>query len=231
MKKIFLNIVTVICIIVIAISSYKIYTTLSGYKKANNVYTSIRESKDESDDKNLFNKMSAINDDYKCWISVSGTNIDYPIVQGNDNSFYLTHDFNKNYLAAGSIFMDYRNNFNNDKNTVIYGHHMRNATMFGQMEKFKDEDFFNQNKYITLNTEYGTFKYEIFAIGVYPADFGYTEISFADDNDFYSFLQKIMKDALFTRDNISSNDQIITLSTCSYEYDDARTAIFAKKVE
>ena len=108
---------------------------------------------------------------------------------------------------------------------------MRNATMFGQMEKFKDENFFNQNKYITLNTEYGTFKYEIFAIGVYPADFGYTEISFADDNDFYSFSQKIMKDALFTRDNISSNDKIITLSTCSYEYDDARTAIFAKKVE
>ncbi|MEG0856265.1 MAG: class B sortase [Terrisporobacter sp.] len=231
MKKIFLNIVTLICIITIGISGYKIYTTLSDYKKADNVYSNIRQTKENMDNKNLSKEMSSINSDYKGWINVEGTNIDYPMVQGADNSFYLNHDFNKNYLPAGSIFIDYRNNLTTDSNTIVYGHHMRNSTMFGQIEKFKKQDFFDENKYITITNENKTYKYEIFAIGIYPSDFGYTEINFADSNDFDLFLQKIMGEALFTRNIVSSSDQIITLSTCSYEFDDARSAIFAKLIK
>ena len=75
------------------------------------------------------------------WIKVYNTNIDYPVVQGKDNAYYLNHDFNKNYLSSGSIFMDYRNDFENDKSIVIYGHHMKNKTMFGELTKFKQELF------------------------------------------------------------------------------------------
>ena len=228
MKKFFLNLLTLICIAVMCISGYKIYTTLRDYKKANDVYSQIRHTKEDSENMSDATKnLSAINSDYKFWINVEGTNIDYPVVQGSDNDFYLNHDFNKNYLPAGSIFLDYRNDFETDSNSVIYGHHMRNSTMFGQMEKFKDKDFFENNKIITLKTDDTTYKYEIFAIGVYDADFGYNDVSFSDEEDFNNFLNKILDKSMYSRDIVSSKNQIITLSTCSYEYDNARTAIFA----
>ncbi len=224
MKKFFNNLITFVCLITMAISGYKIFTKLSEYKKADNIYTEIRETKENSN-KNL----SSINDDYMFWINVKGTNIDYPVVQGEDNDFYLNHGFNKEYLSSGSIFLDYRNNFNDDFNSVIYGHHMRNRTMFGELMKFKEEEFFKNNKDITITSKDGTYDYEIFAVGVFDADFSYNDVSFSDENEFSNFLNKIMSNSTYKRDIVDSSDKIITLSTCSYEYNDARTAIFAKR--
>lgn len=228
MKKFIHNLLTAICILVICISSFKIYTTLRDYKKANDVYSQLRDTKEDSDSDSDANKdLSSINSDYKFWINVEGTNIDYPVVQGVDNDFYLNHDFNKNYLPAGSIFLDYRNNFETDYNSVIYGHHMRNSTMFGQIEKFKDKNFFKNNKIITINTGDTTFEYEVFAIGVYNADFGYNNVNFNNEDEFNKFLNKILSKAIYSRDIVSAKDKIVTLSTCSYEYKNARTALFA----
>lgn len=228
MKKFILNLLTAIYIVVISISSFKIYTTLKDYKKSDDVYSQLRNTKENSDSIGDATKdLSSINSDYKFWINVEGTNIDYPVVQGNDNNFYLNHDFNKNYLPAGSIFLDYRNDFEKDYNSVIYGHHMRNSTMFGQLEKFKDEDFFNENKTITIKTDHLSFQYEVFAIGIYDADFGYNDISFDDKDDFNKFLNKILSKAMYNRDIVTYENKIITLSTCSYEYKNARTAVFA----
>ena len=197
MKKFFLNLLTIICIVTICISSFKIYTTLRDYKKADNVYSELRDTKNNSDNTTEATKdLSSINSDYQFWINVEGTNIDYPVVQGSDNDFYLNHDFNKNYLPAGSIFLDYRNDFETDYNTVIYGHHMRNSTMFGQMEKFKKEDFFEKNKTITLTSKDDIYEYEIFAIGVYDADFGYNTVKFNDEDDFNNFLDKILSKSM-----------------------------------
>ena len=187
MKKFFNNLITFVCLITIVISGYKIFTKLSEYKKADNIYTEIRETKENSN-KNL----SSINDDYMFWINVKGTNIDYPVVQGEDNDFYLNHGFNKEYLSSGSIFLDYRNNFNDDFNSVIYGHHMRNRTMFGELMKFKEEEFFKNNKDITITTKDKTYDYEIFAVGVFEADFGYNRTNFSDESEFKSLLDKII---------------------------------------
>lgn len=228
MKRFFLNFLSLICIIVIVISGYNIFTTLKDYKKADNVYSQIRDTKENSkNEEEVAKDLSAINSDYKFWINVEGTNIDYPVVQGDDNKFYLNHDFYKNYLPAGSIFLDYRNDFETDYNSVIYGHHMRNSTMFGQMEKFKDKDFFDSNKVINIKTNDNTYQYEIFAIGVYDSDFGYNDVDFSNEEDFNNFLNKILSKSMYSRDIVTSKNQIITLSTCSYEYDDARTVIFA----
>lgn len=224
MKKLCHNLITFICLITIVISGYKIFTKLIEYKKADNIYTAIRETKEDSNQ-----DLSSINNDYMFWINVSGTNIDYPVVQGNDNDFYLNRGFDKEYLGSGSIFLDYRNNFEDDFNSVIYGHHMRNKTMFGELMKFKEEEFFENNKDITITTKDRTYNYEIFAIGVFDANFGYNEVSFSDKNEFSNFLNEIMSNSTYKRDIVSSNDKIITLSTCSYEYDDARTVVFAKR--
>ena len=241
MKKYFLFTIRLICVVIICISSYNIYTTLSEYKRSDNIYSEIRNLKeaamteageDEIEDENvkLSKELSKKNSDYRCWINVQGTNIDYPIVQGRDNSYYLTHDFNKGYLPAGSIFMDYRNDLKKDLNTVIYGHHMRNSTMFGQLEKFKKKEFFEENKRVMISTKEGTQEYEVFAIGIFKADFGYNKVDFGNKEEYEAFLNKIKENALFKRDIVSSEDQIITLSTCSYEFDNARTALFAVKI-
>ncbi len=227
MRRFFLNLLTIVCIVVMCISGYKIYTTLHDYKKADNVYSEIRDTKDNSENDDISKNLSSINPDYKFWINVDGTNIDYPVVQGRDNDFYLNHDFNKNYLSAGSIFLDYRNNFEADSNSVIYGHHMRNSTMFAQIEKFKDKEFFEKNKTVTITTENNTYTYDIFAVGVFEADFGYTQLNFKDEEDFNKFLNRITAKCTYKRDIVNSTDKIITLSTCSYEFDNARTALFA----
>lgn len=257
MKKLFINLLSIVCLIVLCVSVYNVYSTLKEYRKADDVYSEIRDikeksedtnnkivnndkdktenkkdstkinNKDKKDDKDNTNKLSKLNSDYKFWITVEGTNIDYPVVQGSNNDFYLNHDFNKNYLSSGSIFLDYRNNFETDFNSVIYGHHMRNYTMFGQLEKFKDEEFFDNNKDIILTTENSIYHYEIFAIGVYDANYNYNKTYFKDENDKSNFLNEVTNKAMYIRNIPSSNSQIITLSTCSYEYDNARIAVFA----
>lgn len=97
------------------------------------------------------------------------------------------------------------------------------------MEKFKDEYFFKNNKKITLKTNNNTYEYEIFAIGVYDADSGYNKINFSGEKDFNNFLNKILSKSMYYKDIVNSKDQIITLSTCSYEYENARIAIYAVK--
>ena len=137
MKKIIRLSITLILIYMLIFSIYNIYIKLAEYKKADNVYKDVRKIS-QSIESNKNKVLSSINPDYRFWLNVDNTNIDYPVVQGNNNEYYLTHDFNKNYLPSGSIFMDYRNNFEEDNIIIVYGHHMRNKTMFGELEKFID---------------------------------------------------------------------------------------------
>ena len=115
--KILKNIINVVLIFIIAVCAYKIYEKSTEYKKADKSYEQIRVEKEEE---NLYDKY----EDYRGWIKIDNTNINYPIVQGKDNSFYLDKDINKNYLSSGSIFMNYLNHGFNDENTVLFGHHM-----------------------------------------------------------------------------------------------------------
>ena len=89
--------------------------------------------------------LADINNDYKFWLSIDNTKVNYPVVQGDDNKFYLEHNFSKEYSISGTLSVDYRNDINKDKNIIIYGHNMRNGTMFNELKKFKDEEFFYNN--------------------------------------------------------------------------------------
>ena len=161
-KSFIRNIITICLIIVICICGYKIYSKLHEYKKADNIYNDLRKEKnytnENSSNKTNKNKensidFSHINKDFVCWINIKNTNIDYPVVQGDDNSYYLHRDIYGNYLYAGTTFLDYRNNYNDSKNLIVYGHNMKNTTMFSELEKFKKEDFFNSNPTITLTNK------------------------------------------------------------------------------
>ena len=179
-----------------------------------------------------FSKLKEINDETIAYIIIEGINISYPVVKTYDNSFYLTHSFDKNYNSAGSIFMDYRNNFIDDKNTIIYGHNRNDDSMFGTLEKILDDSSWQldiNNMYITLITENDTYLYEIFSVYQIADEDYYITTDFSSV-DYKSFLNTI-KNRSF-KDfgvEVNENDKILTLSTCADNYID-RIVLHARKL-
>ena len=223
MKKI-INIVLIVAII---FSLYKVISKVMDYKESENTYEKIQEVKNNND--KFSEELIKRNEDYKMWIEVPNTNIDYPVVQGKDNDFYLNHDFNKNESSSGAIFMDYKNNIDKDKNIIIYGHNMRNKSMFQNIMKFKDEAFWKKNKEIILTIDGKRYEYEIFSSYISNAKDVDLKINFKSEDEYLKYIEDIKKKSIFHRDmDIKSNDRIITLSTCSYEKDDARMIIHGK---
>ncbi|HAT4214915.1 TPA: class B sortase [Clostridium perfringens] len=225
--KIIKNILKGIMIIAFLISLYNIAISMKGYNDSKRIYQEVRDKKEKID-------LYSINSDYMGWINIKNTPIDYPIVKGNNNEFYLTRDFNKQYLATGSIFMDYRNEGFQDKNTVIYGHHMRDNSMFGSLKKYKDLDYLRKNKYIYITTKDDErLIYEIF--GVYVTSSDDTEsitIKFNSEEEFSKYIEEIYKKSIYDLDiEVKSTDKILTLSTCSYEFKNARLIIHAKLIK
>ena len=221
--KILNKIVNIVLILIIFICIYNISEKLIEYNKADNSYEKIRVEKEEE---NLYDKY----EDYRGWIKIDNTNINYPIVQGKDNSFYLDKDINKNYLSSGSIFMNYLNHGFNDENTVLFGHHMRNKTMFAQLEKYKEKEFFQNDNDIKIEVENDkVLTYKVFSVYVTDANDNYIKTNFDNKSEYKEFLDKIKNKSIYKSDiNVDENDKIITLSTCSYEFNDARMVVHGK---
>ena len=164
--------------------------------------------------------IQTINKDVFAWIVVPGTdNIDYPVLQGVDNDYYLDHEYNHGYLQAGSIFADYHcdRDTNGNFNTVIYGHNMQNGLMFSELIKFMDEEFFRNNEYVYLYTEKGMFTYRIFSAYKTDYKYKYIETGFPSAADFVDFAYEMKANSLYERDGVefNENDRILTLSTCT----------------
>lgn len=215
-------------ILIFLISLFNIAISIKKYSDGRKVYNDIRYTKEKE---NL--DLKKINSDYMGWINIENTPIDYPVVKGKDNEFYLTRDFNKKYLASGSIFMDYRNKDFQDKNLVIYGHHMRDKSMFGSLDKFKNSEYLEDNKKIYITTKNNKkLIYEIFGIYITRADD--TEcisINFNNDKEFDSYIESIFNRSIY-KSNINAEgiNKLLTLSTCSYEFDNARLILHAKLI-
>lgn len=221
--KILNKIVNIVLILIIFICIYNISEKLIEYNKADNSYEKIRVEKEEE---NLYDKY----EDYRGWIKIDNTNINYPIVQGKDNLFYLDKDINKNYLSSGSIFMNYLNHGFNDENTVLFGHHMRNKTMFAQLKKYKEKEFFYGDNDIVIEVENDkVLKYKVFSAYVTDSKDNYIKTNFDDKDQYKEFLEDIKNKSQYKSDiDVNENDKIITLSTCSYEFNDARMVVHGK---
>ena len=225
--KIFKSIINIVLTLIIVICAYKIIHQLKEYNDADKVYNLIREEKEESD--NLFEK----NIDYRGWIKIDNTNINYPILQGQDNEEYLYKDINNEYIVSGSIFMNYLNNGFDDQNTVLFGHNMKNGTMFANLKKYKEEDFFYNNNYIEIELSNGQYlKYKVFSVYITDINDNYTKTCFEDKDEYKEFLERIKNKSIYKSDiSVNENDKIITLSTCSYEFDDARLVVTGKLID
>jgi sortase B len=154
------------------------------------------------------------------WIRVPGTDIDFPIVQGEDNAYYLTHDHLGKRTRYGAIFMDYRNRpLQGDKNTILYGHNMKDDRMFGKLMPYKDADFAQTHPYIELVTDKGYSVWKIFSAHVTSRDFYYIYVNFSTPDKFMEFLQALQERSIHDFSmQLRPEDRILTLSTCSYEF-------------
>ena len=166
-----------------------------------------------------FNNLKDINNETVGWINVVGAGINYPYVQTKDNSYYLTHSFDKTYNIGGWVFLDYRNKSNNsDKNTIIYAHGVINFAMFGPLKNlYTSKDWFNNkdNHYIKISTEEANLVYKVFSLYVIPTTSDYLYINFDNLDSYQAFLDKIIKRSCYNFETeVNSSNRIITLSTC-----------------
>ncbi|MDD6272364.1 MAG: class B sortase, partial [bacterium] len=164
-------------------------------------------------------KLKKINNETIGYIIVPNTEISYPVVQHSDNSYYLVRDFYKKKSSMGWIYLDYRNNLENlNDNTIIYGHNMSNGTMFGSLKNVLDSSWRKNesNMIITLDTQYGQYKFKIFS--AYKVDYttDYLISNFESKEEKTNFIKLITNRSIIkTSIQAKVDDKILTLSTCS----------------
>lgn len=174
------------------------------------------------------------NQDVVGWLKIDGTTIDYPVVQAEDNDYYLTRDVNKKKNAAGSIFMDFRSDIESIlpyTNTIVYGHRMKDGSMFGELKKYESRWQFDNYRSIELDTLYESYEWEIFSVYITDTSLDYIQTEFSTTEDYLEFLQLLQEKSMHESDiELSEDDILLTLSTCSYAFDDARLAVHARLV-
>ncbi len=176
-------------------------------------------------------KLAATNADYVGWITLEGLDLDYPMVLGEDNAYYLTHSFYKKYSKYGTIFMDYRNKPDfSQAHTVLYGHHMRDNTMFARLDDLRKKANYAANSTFTVYTPNGIKTYRIFS--VYPVDASTTTIALpATDSDVQTRIADYKKKSLYaTGVDTSKATHLVTLVTCTWVVDNGRLLVHAIEV-
>ena len=236
-KKAITFLILLILVAVAIFSAVKIKTYADDMNENNSILSEISDIVDQEDnfkgeEKSLdAASLREINPDTVGYLTVNGTDIKYPVVQGKDNDYYLSHNFKKDNNRAGWIFADYRNKFDGtDKNIVIYGHNMKNGSMFSSLKNvlttnWQDKE---ENMYIVFIAENAVSTYKFFSVYYIEAEDYYTTTAF-NDKSFQSFVDKIKarSNKNFNVD-VKSKDQILTLSTCA---DDDRYRIVVHAVK
>lgn len=164
-----------------------------------------------------FSELKNINNDVRGWIKLNGTNINYPFVQASDNKYYLTHSLDKSYNSAGWLFLDYRNNSTDNRNTIIYAHGRNDKTMFGSLRNVLSNNWLKDtnNYVIKISTEKENSLWQIFSTYHLPTTSDYLQTNFNNDNEFQDFINMIISRSSYNfNTSVSVNDNILTLSTC-----------------
>ena len=242
-KKIILNLIIYFLLVSILIySGIKIYEWYKDNTNNSEIAEKIKDiaivrEENENEDKEGykidFNKLKEQNSDSIAWIKVNSTDIEYPVVKTENNNFYLNHSFDKSKNSAGWIFADYRNKFDGtDKNIVIYGHNMKDGSMFGSMKNILNSDWYNneENTNIILNTENENCIYKVFSIYKIESEDYYIKTGFSNESEFERFIKTIKARSIkdFNIDT-SKDDSILTLSTCANN-NKYRVVLHAKKI-
>lgn len=234
-KNMILNVILVAAIVVFCVSAFKLLQIGKGYKDGQSEYEKVRDvAIKNADDKEKFrvdfDELMKINDDTVGWIRFykEPSQINYPVVQGEDNDLYLHKTFSANENTLGAIFVDAAASSDfTDKNTIIYGHRMKDGSMFRKLEEYKDKDFWKENPYFYIYTPDGKeITYKIYSVGQVLDTSDTYLTSFAGEEDYQKFLDMTMKEADYdTGVKVTTDDTIVTLSTCTAASDEHRFVV------
>ena len=180
-----------------------------------------------------FDNLLAQSKDVIGWIYCPDTVINYPMVRGSDNDYYLHRFLDGSYNGGGTLFMDFKCNRDfTDPNSIIYGHHMNDGSMFASLKKYQtDPEYYGKHPTFYINTPTQNYRMDVFAGFVCDADSDTYTIGFSDDASFQAWIDRMVSQSDFTTDvQVTSDDHIVTLSTCSYEWYDARYVVLGKLV-
>lgn len=171
----------------------------------------IQPTANENSGKINWEKLREVNTDIIGWIEIPDTNINYPILHSNNNQYYLTHDFKKEYSRYGSIFTT--NTFN-DKEIIIYGHNMKNEKMFGELENYKDKSFYNLHRKVNIYTSDKKFEGEVY--------YFYDNVEQNENNNIsqLGFSERLVyykNKSIYKESNVDNVDKILKLITCCYD--------------
>jgi len=214
----------------IAVRQNVFYRAAGNEHRVDKIIDESRLQFDNQDYMDQYQALLEINDESVGWITIEDTKIDYPVVQTEDNLYYLNRNILKHYSNRGAIFADFRNFCDgSDKNLIIYGHNMFDGSMFGRLYKFKSPAYYKNHPYITLNLKGEYSRWEIFA--VYITNDDPVRISFSSDHDFLEYIKIIQKDQIYDTDvTINADDAILTISTCTNVENDGRLILHAKRI-
>lgn len=221
----------IVMFVILGISIFSLYDTYKIYNDAapDNIYSRYRPLADGSSGLS-FGELMEQNPDVVAWLTIDDTNIDYPVVQGEDNSYYLNRDALGDYSLSGSIFMDSENSPDfSDPYTLLYGHHMDYNVMFGGLDSFEDEDYFNAHRTGKLWIDDNSY-YELTIVSCLATD-AYDKYVFRvtpDGNeDMLSALHEHLQEkALIYKDDVDTEAPLLGLSTCTSAGTNARTLVF-----
>lgn len=244
LQKFISRLITIICLAVFIYASSGLFSAFMDYYQNRKMLSEVQdtfyrvaaaEDSESSGIRSGFDELLKQNEHVVGWITMEDTQIDYPILHSEDNIEFLTENYYGDESRAGSIFLDYRNDITEENlNTIVYGHRMKDGSMFQHLTKFLDEEFFKSHLTFEYDTLYDSYEAEIFSVYNTLTDFNYIQTDFASEEEYEELLKKMQEKSRFQTDvDVSADDQIITLSTCDYELDQnaGRLVVHAKLVK
>lgn len=247
-----LTIALIAAIAVFCYAAFNLYHIYTEYKKGTDEYNQIEEMAVTGRDADStevagpsaqikppievdFDKLKSVNEDVVGWIYVDALpDISYPIVKGKDNQTYLHQTYEKNYNFAGTIFVDYENSGDfSDCNTLVYGHNMKNGSMFGHLKKFREDDkLYKQDKYFWILTPERNYRYEIITAYTTSVNSDTYTLFKGPGEEFEKYLETIKGYSEIQTDDtdLTIKDKIVTLSTCTGN-ESTRFVVQGKRVD
>ncbi len=235
-------------------AAYQLYNTFNGYRQASKEYDSLNEQyvstqpsptptpelPEETPEVKVitppisvdFEQLKGENEDVVGWIYGPESPISYPVVKGADNDYYLYHSFGHALNQSGTIFMDTvcEADLSQD-NTIVYGHHMNNGGMFASLEDYRKEGYLEAHPVLFYYTPDEVYVLQVFSMFVTGGDSDVYAFNFATDDEYAKFLESMTARSNYDAGvEVDTDDHIMTLSTCAYDYDDARYVVLCKIV-
>lgn len=229
------NIILIVAVIVFCVSGFQLFRIVKGYMDGNAEYKEVQDlaltNADQEEGFRVdFDKLMELNPDTIGWIRFypEPSQISYPIVQGDDNETYLHKTFSANENTLGAIFLDVGNTADfSDRNSIVYGHRMKNGSMFRHLQDYEDQSFWEENPYFYIYTPDGReITYHIYSYAVVKEDSETYRMSFADDGEYQEFLDMTKETAEYdTGVEVTTEDTVVTLSTCTSSSDENRIVV------